>query len=70
MSAEGSVLVAGVGPGLGIAVATRFARDGYRVAMLARNRDRLTAYGRADSRAPGRDAVRRNRSGANQCRLR
>jgi NAD(P)-dependent dehydrogenase (short-subunit alcohol dehydrogenase family) len=35
MSAEGSVLVAGVGPGLGIAVATRFARDGYRVAMLA-----------------------------------
>jgi NAD(P)-dependent dehydrogenase (short-subunit alcohol dehydrogenase family) len=43
MSAEGSVLVAGVGPGLGIAVATRFARDGYRVAMLARNRDRLAA---------------------------
>jgi NAD(P)-dependent dehydrogenase (short-subunit alcohol dehydrogenase family) len=43
MSAEGSVLVAGVGPGLGLAVATRFARDGYRVAMLARSADRLAA---------------------------
>jgi NAD(P)-dependent dehydrogenase (short-subunit alcohol dehydrogenase family) len=43
MSVEGSVLVAGVGPGLGIAVATRFAREGYRVAMLARNGDRLAA---------------------------
>jgi NAD(P)-dependent dehydrogenase (short-subunit alcohol dehydrogenase family) len=41
MNAEGSVLIAGVGPGLGIALATRFARDGYRVAMLARSRDRL-----------------------------
>ena len=43
MSAEGSVLVAGVGPGLGIALATCFARDGYRVAMLARSADRLAA---------------------------
>ena len=43
MSAHGSVLVAGVGPGLGIAVATRFAREGHRVAMLARSRDRLAA---------------------------
>jgi NAD(P)-dependent dehydrogenase (short-subunit alcohol dehydrogenase family) len=43
MSAEGSVLVAGVGPGLGIALATRFAREGYRVAMLARSRERLAA---------------------------
>ena len=43
MSADGSVVVAGVGPGLGIAVATRFAREGYRVAMLARSQDRLTA---------------------------
>jgi NAD(P)-dependent dehydrogenase (short-subunit alcohol dehydrogenase family) len=40
MSTE-SALVAGVGPGLGIAVAARFAREGYRVAMLARSRDRL-----------------------------
>jgi NAD(P)-dependent dehydrogenase (short-subunit alcohol dehydrogenase family) len=43
MSVEGSVLIAGVGPGLGIAVATHFARAGYRVAMLARSRDRLDA---------------------------
>ena len=43
MSAEGSVLVAGVGPGLGIAVAMRFAREGYRVSMLARSRERLAA---------------------------
>ena len=42
MSSE-SVLVAGVGPGLGIAVAARFAREGYRVAMLARSQDRLAA---------------------------
>jgi NAD(P)-dependent dehydrogenase (short-subunit alcohol dehydrogenase family) len=43
MSEEGSVLVAGVGPGLGIALAKRFAHDGYRVAMLARSRERLAA---------------------------
>jgi NAD(P)-dependent dehydrogenase (short-subunit alcohol dehydrogenase family) len=42
MSAE-SVLVAGVGPGLGIAIAARFAREGYRVAMLARNGEKLAA---------------------------
>ena len=34
-------LVTGVGDGTGAAVARRFAEDGYRVAMLARNRDRL-----------------------------
>lgn len=34
-------LVTGVGDGTGASVARRFARDGYRVAMLARNRDRL-----------------------------
>lgn len=36
-------LVTGVGPGTGAAVARRFAEGGYRVAMLARNADRLAA---------------------------
>ena len=34
-------VVTGVGPGTGAAIARRFAESGYRVAMLARNRDRL-----------------------------
>jgi len=34
-------LVTGVGGATGAAIARRFARDGYRVAMLARNRGRL-----------------------------
>lgn len=36
-------LVTGVGPGTGASVARRFAEGGYRVAMLARNEDRLKA---------------------------
>ncbi len=35
------VLVTGVGPGTGAAIARRFANGGYAVAMLARNRERL-----------------------------
>lgn len=34
-------LISGVGPGTGTALARRFASGGYRVAMLARNEDRL-----------------------------
>src|ERR1700740_2072572 len=34
-------LVTGVGPGTGAAIARRFARGDYAVAMLARNRERL-----------------------------
>lgn len=34
-------LVAGVGQGIGAAIASRFAGGSYRVAMLARNRERL-----------------------------
>lgn len=34
-------LITGVGPGTGAALARRFAQGGYRVAMLARNADRL-----------------------------
>jgi NADP-dependent 3-hydroxy acid dehydrogenase YdfG len=36
-------VVSGVGPGTGAAIARRFARGGYSVAMLARTRERLTA---------------------------
>ena len=36
-------VVAGVGPGTGTALARRFAAGGYRVAMLARNEERLRA---------------------------
>jgi short-subunit dehydrogenase len=40
------VVVTGVGPGTGAAVARRFARGGYAVAMLARNRERLASLER------------------------
>jgi NAD(P)-dependent dehydrogenase (short-subunit alcohol dehydrogenase family) len=35
------VIVAGVGPGVGAAVARRFASEGFRVALIARDADRL-----------------------------
>ena len=40
-------LVTGVGPGTGAAVVRRFAEGGYRVAMLARDADRLARDRRA-----------------------
>jgi len=39
--AERVCMVTGVGPGTGAALARRFAADGYRVALLARDRERL-----------------------------
>ncbi len=42
-SGEKVCLVTGVGPGTGAALARRFARGGYRIAMLARDRERLRA---------------------------
>lgn len=36
-------IIAGVGPGIGAAVARRFAREGFRVAMIARDANRLTS---------------------------
>lgn len=36
--------VVGVGPGLGLAVARRFGRDGYRVALVGRRADALESY--------------------------
>ena len=46
-------VITGVGDGTGAALARRFARDRYQVAMIARNRDRLAALQReiADARA-------------------
>ncbi|MFL6564346.1 MAG: SDR family NAD(P)-dependent oxidoreductase [Burkholderiales bacterium] len=41
-----TLLVAGAGPGLGKAVATRFAREGYAVALAARNEERLSGLAR------------------------
>ena len=42
-TAKPLAFVTGVGPGTGAAISRRFAQDGYRVAMLARNADRLAA---------------------------
>ena len=39
--AEPVCVISGVGPGTGTALARRFAAGGYRVAMLARNAERL-----------------------------
>src|SRR6202021_1423820 len=41
--AEPVCLISGVGPGTGSALAKRFAEGGYRVALLARNEERLAA---------------------------
>jgi NAD(P)-dependent dehydrogenase (short-subunit alcohol dehydrogenase family) len=43
MSQAPVAVVTGVGPGTGAALARRFAAGGYRVAMLARDRERLAA---------------------------
>ncbi|HWJ20395.1 MAG TPA: SDR family NAD(P)-dependent oxidoreductase, partial [Geobacterales bacterium] len=42
------VLIAGVGPGLGLALARCFARAGHNVAMLARQGDRLGEFASLD----------------------
>ncbi len=46
-------VITGVGPGTGSALARRFAAGGYRVALLARNRDRLA---RLEAELPGAKA--------------
>ena len=46
-------LVTGVGPGTGAAIARRFARGGYSVAMLARSGERLSALEREIEQARG-----------------
>ena len=44
-------VVSGVGPGTGAAIARRFSRGGYAVAMLARSRDRLAGLEREIERS-------------------
>jgi NAD(P)-dependent dehydrogenase (short-subunit alcohol dehydrogenase family) len=45
---KGSVIVAGVGPGLGLAIAKRFAREGHGVLMIARDQTKLERFAEAD----------------------
>jgi NAD(P)-dependent dehydrogenase (short-subunit alcohol dehydrogenase family) len=47
------VLLTGVGPGTGAAISRRFSRGGFRVAMLARTRERLDALQREIPNAKG-----------------
>jgi short-subunit dehydrogenase len=55
-----TIAVFGVGPGMGRSVARRFGREGFQVALVARNQTRLDAFTGelADRRAirPGRRA--------------
>jgi NAD(P)-dependent dehydrogenase (short-subunit alcohol dehydrogenase family) len=44
----GSVVVAGVGPGLGLSLARAFAAEGYRVGLLARDPGRMEAMAQTD----------------------
>jgi NAD(P)-dependent dehydrogenase (short-subunit alcohol dehydrogenase family) len=53
MPQQPTSIITGVGPGTGSALARRFAKGGYRVAMLARNEDRLAALERELSDARG-----------------
>ncbi len=45
---SGGVVVAGVGPGLGLAIARAFAADGHQVGLLARDAARLEAMAQTD----------------------
>ena len=53
---KGIAVVAGVGEGLGSAVARRFALAGYKAVMWARNEDKLKGFA-ADIRAKGGEAI-------------
>lgn len=44
MSKTKTIAVFGVGPGMGRAVARRFGREGFQVALVARNQTRLDAF--------------------------
>lgn len=52
-SSRGVAVVAGVGPGNGVAISRLFAQRGYRVAMLARRAEQLTRWEREIAGARG-----------------
>ena len=54
-------VVTGVGPGTGAAMARRFANGGYAVAMLARNRERLSSLEQEIETPAGMRAMSRTR---------
>lgn len=56
MGGRASAVVIGVGPGLGAAVARRFAKGGYAVGLMARGADKLEPVERAITEAGGQAA--------------
>ncbi|MGK8508142.1 SDR family NAD(P)-dependent oxidoreductase [Nocardia asiatica] len=56
MSHPGTALIVGVGPGLGMSMARRFGRAGFRVALISRSAERHAAY-LADLAGQGVDAT-------------
>lgn len=44
ISTEKVAIVAGAGPGMGIAIARRFAKEGYRIGLIARDKVKLNNY--------------------------
>ncbi len=54
---QGVAFITGVGPGLGAAVARRFAREGFSVAIIARTPDFIDELAREISGAGGRPSA-------------
>lgn len=55
MSQSKVAAVLGVGPGLGAAIAHRFAQEGFAIALMARNRDGMIDTARVGLSAPERE---------------
>jgi NADP-dependent 3-hydroxy acid dehydrogenase YdfG len=78
MADAGSIVVVGAGPGLGVAVARRFGREGYRVGLVARRQemvdqlveelavDKIEAFGAAGD-AGSRKSLRRALDTLTEC---
>jgi len=63
----GVCVVAGVGPGTGLACVQRFARGGYQVAMLSRNEARLKQWAAATTNAHAFACDVTDRAGVESC---